>query len=535
MYRVYAQEALEGFDDTLELVQTIDKEETGAKLGEFDVLHDEVSDSVEAEKTAAEDATDDAPSDDAPSEDAPVEDTPSDEDVPEDNTRTDDETATPDNPEEDAEANAKPDDASSDKKPPEAKESDSEAKDDDMSDADGKRSTVASEMLRNEFYERTVLESVEMADVRHVAGQVASGAFELAKTGVSKGLVVGGFAASMLWKFSLVLKDLGVAYSPVVARTLKKGVIYLFMRSVRVLLKTSFAIVDFTKRHVRAISKRQKEIQKLRETLAVIKTKETPTSVEGRGLADRKTISWLSSSGSTEPIKSASVMKAFMEEAIKQIDAGVFSDLTTVKKLIDLSESGFRGDPVSFLRVTPFTGGYLKRGVRNYQKDPDLVESVVYHLPLPDGILFAANLPRSDLKEIETISKAYQESGVFLAVDASQRTLPEKMNYMDVEGVERFLDVLEQLCTSAQAHTSFYARLKKEADGLKFGFRHYYQKLVEDAEQATVRTSLVEYVYLKQAFVGKVYLPAAMDVHDYVSAYLVRALRFAKDNVKALS
>ena len=41
---------------------------------------------------------------------------------------------------------------------------------------------------------------------------------------------------------------------------------------------------------------------------------------------------------------------------------------------------------------------------------------------------------------------------------------------------------------------------------------------------------------VKVEFVLNVFaFPAAIDVHDYVASYLVRALRFTSENVKALS
>lgn len=80
-----------------------------------------------------------------------------------------------------------------------------------------------------------------------------------------------------------------------------------------------------------------------------------------------------------------------------------------------------------------------------------------------------------------------------------------------------------------------YTRLLRENEKLKLGYRYYYQGLVESDEKKSLHDSLAEFVYLKQAFINKVYLPAAIDMHDYVASYLMRALRFTKENVKALS
>lgn len=528
---IYAIEDLEGFDG-LEIEELVNKEKDAAKSGEYEALKDYVEEVVEAqnnaedtEDTSAESSDPDAPSsDDTPadpaSDEPPAEPSDSDEPTP----GSDSGGETPDN-----EASG------TDQK------TEGEAKKDDeaLVEKDGKKTSAIAESLREEYYDRLILEGIDSTDVKdtlksgaRVLGGLAWGAGRLLGNGL---VVVGQFGLETLGRLAAILRDLGIQYSPVVAKAIKMGVIYLFTKSVKSLFKLIVSVSNWTKRYYLNIDKRQKEITQLKLTLETLRGLAEKPDLTGKRFTDEKTLSWFTTEHAVSPMNSAGVVSRFFKEAITQIDHSMQYDVGLVKKLIDLSETGIRGDLVGYLRVQPFSGPFLRRNVKGYVKDPELVESFVYREGLPDRVVFVATLPKTNLKEMEAISHAYNASGVFLAVDDQARPVSDGIDYMDIEALTKYLDVLEELCQTAKAHKAFFNRVVKDAESLKFGYKHYYQKMIESEEQSTVRSSLVEYVYHKQSFTTKVYAPAAMDVHDFVTAYLLRALRFAKDNVKALS
>lgn len=482
------------FDDSLALTTLLIDREDETKVSEYDALHEKVKDAIDADK--AKDITDAVAESTTPTEAVAA-------------------------PSEPPVAESEPTPNEPDSK---ATESDSSDPEEVLTDKEGVRSSVATESLRNDYYDRLVLEAISYDDVSNAVSSVASSAY----SGVS-------FFATKMKLFITTLFELGVTYSPGAARLLKKGVIYLYTKAARAFLATMIATANFVKRYVHSIENAKSDIRSMRELVGTLKQQTGIADLTGRACTDESILSWLTYNGKTDALGSATLMTAFLTSTVENIDRGILHDLDTVQKLIDLSKNGVRGNALSFMSVPPFSGSYLRKAVRGYVKDPDLVESRVYSSALPDKILFVVNLPRVDLTEIELISKAYQESGIFLAVDSNDTPSADKLDYMDIAGVERLLDRLEQLCDVSINHLSFYARIEKHSDSLKFGYRNYYQKLVESAASATVRSSLVEYVYLKQSFVNKVYLPASMDIHDYVSAYLVRACRFAKANLKALA
>lgn len=491
---IRAMESMQGFDDSLNMTQHLAEDEHRQQLGEYDVLHEEVKDKLQAEKeTELEAPTEEAS---PASDEAPMPET------------------APGEVEEGAEDDTV---AAGDDTEDESEES--------LKTVDGKRTTVAAESLRNEYYERTVVEAFDMEGVKSVAGAIGSGL----ATGVT---TVGKYAWMGIKEVSIVAAALGIKYGPTIFSAIKTGVVYLFLRSVKALLKTTISAFDAAKRSYRSFSKHKSAIAKLRETLDVLK-KEGKTLDTSSSFIDKQALNWFAVNRKPGVLASAQAMKVFLTETVKHIDESIMHDTKTVKRLIDLSATGVRGDVTSYLNVSSFSGQYLKKNVKGHEVDPELVDNYVYGTVLPDNILFVANLPKRGLMDMEAITKAYRASGVFLTVDPSFSMEIDKVDYMDIEGLSRFLDVLEGICDQGLAHIDFYKRVRKESEALKFGYRHYYQRLAASEDKVSVQDSLVEYVYLKQFFINKVYLPGAMDIHDYAAAYLTRALRYVKSHLIA--
>ena len=108
------------------------------------------------------------------------------------------------------------------------------------------------------------------------------------------------------------------------------------------------------------------------------------------------------------------------------------------------------------------------------------------------------------------------------------------VNYMDKQSLLRLLDGLEGVVEKALKHVSFYQKLETASNELKPSFQNYFSWLVEDAQAKSLRESLAEVIYLKQSFVTKVYLPGAIDIHEFVSSYVSGVLRYVERNIKVM-
>ncbi len=494
---------LEGFDGQLNLTQLLVTQDLADKSSDYDVLHDKVKDRISTEHET-ELFDEDTASDEAPPPETPAEDA----------------APAPDAPEEESEDDA----------PTEADEVDTDEEPAAPTQSDGKQQTPVTESMRNEYYDRQIaMEALGMGTFGDslVSGGNALGAAITVGAGIAKDVTV--WVAGKTWDLTKFLGALGIQYTPVAWKALKKTVGFLFLKSAKLLLKTTFAVTDYVKRMGKNYTKFKKQIRQQRQLLEQMAILEHLTLQEG---SYTKQLSWFTVGEVTDPLKSGEAIKAFVESTVEQIDRGMSGQVGVLKKLVQMSASQLPSNLTQLFQVEPFTGHYVRKMLQGYVADPDLIESFVYAEPLPDGVTLVAQLPVASLKDLDSISSAYQQSSLFLGPDPRGQQVAESIDYVDLQQVKANLDVLEQLCDLGLSHQQFYQKVLKECGELKFGYRHYYQRLLETAAETSVRDSLVEYVYLKQSFVARIYAPAAMDLHDYLTAYMVRGLRFTKANLR---
>lgn len=546
MIRSYVLEDIEGFGEDSALVEQLNLEQEAKSTGDYDKLKEKTAELEEDVKNGTEaPVSDTSPPDSSEEDDA----TPPDDgtggdnegDAADDSLESDD--ADPTGSEEEGKDKAddepKKDDSEEAKGDSKDKESvekeDKPEEDEPLKDKDGKKQSVVTESLRDEYYDRIILESI--------GDSLASGAMAV-KTGamaagaaVIAGSVAGAvYAAGFLRDAVKVLFELGIKYTPTAFAYAKKATIYLFFKSAKLTLKLMRGVSDFMKRYKRSVNRKEKDIANLLEKLNKLEfegekgDKFTPTK---HNTVDEKYISWFTVNQKTNPIYSAETLLSFMNTVVSELDKRTTFDINAVSKLIELSSSNSNLDPTMVLGVAPFQAGFLRKRVEGHLKDPDLIDPYVYGTILPDNTVLAANIPRKDLRDIDTIARAYGESSMFLTSDNRHPPTADKVDYMDSKEIRRLLDILNKICELSNSHLAFYSRIEKNANKLKLGYKHYYLKLTSEKGEAYYE-KLSEYIYLKQSFVNKVYLPAAMDIHDYAMSYLLVALKYVRENIKLL-
>lgn len=513
-------------DQGLEISKLVEKEKKAAAGSEFDVLHDKVvaaKKTEELEMTETEEGGEAAPPAETPE---PVTDASEEEVASEEEDSTN-----PFNEDGEGEGSVggeKPaDEASGAKEKDESKDDAASKSEDGDKQEEPKEAKVISESLRHPYdthYNSVVLEEITMDDAYDGAVKVGGLLYR-----------TGAVAVGLLVEFAKVVVALGVRYGPGVADKLRKGVIYLFTRSVKVLFRTIASSSDFIKRHYHSVSSLKKDVGALRKTMDELKDVELPETV-GESFTDEKAIPWFCYGTKVSVAGSGAEVLHFLDATIDPMAKRVLEDIHAVKKMIDMSAiSGIRGNVLAMMDVNPIGGEYDRKTLKNYPMDNADVETYVYQRPLPNGVLFITNLPRNKLGDIDKVSAAYKDSSIFMGVDTALMDMPQAIPYLSASELDKYIDQLAVITDLLQRHTEHYVNIANEGRKLKLGYRHYYQKLSSSPEKVGLHESLAEFVFLKQSFASKTYLAGMIDIHDYVTAYVVRATRFAKKNLKVLA
>ena len=533
---IFAFEGIDEFSEGLNLTEHIDVQAEASRTGDFDELKEKSQELIDS--AIETDTTDAGAGGDEPPQDSPGEGSP--EDSQDDTTPPSDDEGLATG---DAET-AKDDEKDPKEDKPDGKEAKDEGEpgDEEPTTKDGKRQTSAAESFRNLHYDRVTLRQIDLILSSESAfsamGEYASAAGgHLASFGSGVGNFLHGAASKIVEvarELAVYLFHLGVKYSPAVWRFVKKSTVYLFTKSLKLFFKTFIYISDYSKRRQRSFDKHLVRIAKLREKLQNFKQSGTSVELRTKSMHDPGLASWFYSKERVDPIRSASVISEFARSVLSEIDTGVKQNVEQLSKLLEASEAHLTGNRLNLLTTTPLHQGFGKKTLPTLKTNTELVSTFVYQETLPDKLLFACVLPNSGVNNLDDMAKAYQESGMFLTPSQAGYRQIDEVDYMDIKGIDNFLNELERLCTLGKEHAIFYQKLAKQISGLKPGYRNFYQKLCESAEEAEQREELMEYVYLKQMFLSRVYVPSATDIHDYMASYLVKSLHYVEECIKNL-
>lgn len=403
-----------------------------------------------------------------------------------------------------------------DTKDDKSKDATADDKADDKKDVEGsdKKEAVATESLRNEYYDRIVLEAIGYDDVAMAASSVISGIGQMTAA-----------TARITADLIRALFDLGVKYSPTIWAFTKKTSIYLFVRAVKLSLKTTMVVSDFIKKDSRSFNKHHAKVIELRKKLDAKKALSGALKPKLKNFEDAALRPWLTSDRKCSGIASVNAIHGFMSSTVSEIGAKAEATTSQIQKLMEMTSHQISGNPVSYLRVDPISGNYVSSAK---QSKSGLTDTVSYRSILPNGFSFMVTSPKRNLDTMEDMTAAYRESGILLVPVAETSSSSPAIDYMDIAETEKFINVLEQICADGIKHLSTYQKIEKDLNGVHQGYRHYYQKLTENSEQAAIREGLMELIYLKQNYVSRVYIPAAIDIHHYVTSYLLKAEKYAE-------
>lgn len=410
--------------------------------------------------------------------------------------------------------------------PPEETPEDGEPPSDDgaspepLSDAD--EQVLVTESIRNTIYRRHVTEAIDMSDVSAAAHSAWRGA---------------AYTASLVRDLTMYLAPIGLKYSGILAQKVSAAVSHVYVLGVKALLRTMVTASTFIRKLKIAFPKHRKEIADLQAQLATLKqsgTRMTPADFKASGFNRTTSVGYLTVNGRVDVLGSLKAVSTFVQDTILPINAGISHDLKAVDYLINLTSHTTPSNLMSYMAVPPFSGKLVNRKVKHHEPNTDLVDSFVYPLVLPGEFLFVATLPKAQLTDVKEMTTAFNASSLFFVKDAQAARI-DSVDYMAIDKLEQLLQQADALCVAALKHEQLYAGVVKAAEKLKFGYKHFYQRLSSSEEKVSLQESFVEFVQLKQSFVHRVYTAGAIDIDEYISTYVEHLLRYVAANLKFLS
>lgn len=323
---------------------------------------------------------------------------------------------------------------------------------------------------------------------------------------------------------------LGVTYGPKIFKFVYKGVLRLFGDLAKLLYVGTETLMKFIERHQNSLDTLQKSIDSLRKALDLVKDADT-LDVK---FSNQKVINALKISESVDFSKNVQVLDKFLTGAISAMSDNIGNEISAINHLITYCRSGTSAVPESLMQSKLSVPGMVEGTIEGFPVNESLTKSFRYSESLPSDITLLAIVPRQGLETFEELAQAYNLSKLYLALDVSKYKEVANIDYMTKQQLSEFLNELEKLCKTCVEHKHFYEKIRLQKGQMKIMFKNFFEFVANRDRKLPLKSTLVEQVYLKSMFIDKVYLTAAMDIHDYTAKVISSGLSFIEDNIKKL-
>ena len=322
---------------------------------------------------------------------------------------------------------------------------------------------------------------------------------------------------------------LGITITPKIASGLYRGFIYASSFIIKHLFRSLYVIDKFLERRKNSHENLRKDLQGLRASLQEIQESGKEVDITEQLSTNTKVTDFLKIKDSVDFVANLAALERFMSVTIESADKAIKNDLDAVRYMVaaagyvtaDLSERVMQVPTFKDTEAQPLDNGLVCHRYKNL---------------LPGDRIFSITLPNTEVissNEMETADALFLQSGVNIAISEDYQSI-DNVPYMDIAGLNNFLDSLEKTLASAENHQRYFEKLKEEKGKLRFTFRDYIKARLADAGGHSLKDTLVSMIKVRTSFMDKVYLVGMMDLSDYVGTTLSMGIRFAKENIKRL-
>lgn len=326
------------------------------------------------------------------------------------------------------------------------------------------------------------------------------------------------------------LAKVGIHYSPILLGKLYKGTVYGISRLISGLISSAQTIADYRVRHQQSFEQLREDIAKLTKVIEQIE----PWETEGN-YTKLKVINSLKIHDEINLTANITTLTESLTGLVSDLSKSVDNDIGYIQQLVASATSRSIKAPHAVLQTIPLKTYLIEGSIEGYEETSDLVQAFHYDKALPGDITVLAMLPETESDNIDLLTKAYNQSSLYLGFDHSSFIAIESVPYQDKDEIKQFLQALDGLCQQALQHVSFYEHIQKTQRNLKYLFRLYISSITSSQQKVSSKVSLIDYVNLKALFIHRLYLPFSIDLHTYIVRVVRSGLQYTEDHIKQFS
>lgn len=314
-----------------------------------------------------------------------------------------------------------------------------------------------------------------------------------------------------------------------------KGILYAFTRLAYGLMMGMTALDQYLHRRINSFNSLRSNIQKAKQALEMVEHAKPADITDAGDFTELRFIRQIVAGDSVNLLENLQRMNQFVGHQVDGLGLSIQQDLGLIRSMISYVRTGGTPDITELLEPRVSMVGMQNGLLPGYSTpNPKLVSSHST-VPLPGNVVLIAQLPSKEPKGREEWIQQYKDSQVFLGVNKAAYKEHTSIPLCSIEDLKKLLDGLEQLCLLCIAHQKFYDNMKQQKLDQRLYYRNYFESLITKQKKVSLKDSMIDLVSLKNHFVDKVYLPAAIDIHDYSVRVINSYLKYVEKNIRVLT
>ena len=333
-----------------------------------------------------------------------------------------------------------------------------------------------------------------------------------------------------LAEFGSWLKQVGLKYGPVVLEKVATGLANLTKGLARAVISATELTRRYLNRHDSSFTKAEKEIHAMLERCEVaIQEKKNPTGA----FTNAKKINLLKIGKSVDLKHNIVGMTNFTNSTLQGLSTLMKDDYKLMLQLMEMDSVSSVHDISSILALKTFDRVLASGNLPGYELRSDLLHSLVSKDIAMGDVKVCAHVPKHDLDSFDAYRKAYEQSTMFLGLNIEKAEGAGSIPFVKAYELKQILDHLLELCGQCKGHHKFYVETDKEISSFSTKWKVFLGNLVNSKKTFSIKETHMEIVYLRFGFIQRVYLPCAMDTHDYCLKVIQAVLEYSKQCMKS--
>lgn len=317
------------------------------------------------------------------------------------------------------------------------------------------------------------------------------------------------------------LAHLGITYGPTVLRHAYKGVVFAATRLAKMMYLGFTALSRHLERQAMSLNTLEKDIQSYRRAIQMLQ--ESDRIIQPGEFSDERLVTSLSINGKLDWMDGLAVTHQVLQSVMVATSKSVIAEIASLKRQMqEYNPKTYSPDSES-LMIRPPRGMTERHSVTVGDAE---YESYRYPQVLPGDRVIEWRMPvvRDSATDVQRITL-----GVIVRTDGQSNENPE---YMSLDGLSKYLDQIEQLCSLMREQQKLYTLIKERKSALRGGLRLYLNQVFMSDTPIHVGSSMLDVTYMRAVLIDRVYLLGMMDLQDSISRIMRDSLYVVKRHVE---